>query len=301
MKSITHMSVFLLALFSMLGEAHALPSKNLQAKFIPPSTGEVSFDGILAIRDPMGGCSASLVRYEDSRKGDRALALTNGHCVEKGFIKPGTYLLNESSRRSFKILDPRDGKTDIGSLKAEKIIYATMTKSDIALYRLTSTYAEIESKYGVHPLTLSSELTEAGLKIEIPSGYWRRGYACEVEAIIPMLKEDKWTWKMSLRYSRPGCETIGGTSGSPIVEAGTDIVVGINNTGNESGKKCTLNNPCEVDRDGNITYEEGVSYGQQTYWIYTCLDGGLNFDLAMDDCRLPGGKRDSSNSLRVRQ
>ncbi len=35
---------------------------------------------------------------------------------------------------------------------------------------------------------------------------------------------------------------------------------------------CTLNNPCEVDADGNTTATKGQSYGQETYWFTTCLD-----------------------------
>jgi V8-like Glu-specific endopeptidase len=300
MKSVSKLSFVLLAVFAFSGQAQALPRVG-QASFIPESTAEkVSFEGILAIRDPMGGCSASLVRYDISRPEDQALALTNGHCTEGGFIDPGTFLLNEPSDRTFKIVDPIDAKKDIGSLKAEKIIYGTMTKTDISLYRLTSTYAEIEQKYGIRPLVLATEAPADGTPIEIPSGYWRRAYACEIETTVPTLREEDWTWKSSLRYSRPGCETIGGTSGSPIVAAGSNVVIGINNTGNESGEKCTMNNPCEVDRDGKIFYEKGFSYGQQIHWIYSCLDNNLNFDLKAPDCVLPGGTKDKTQSIRVR-
>ena len=118
-----------------------------------------------------------------------------------------------------------------------------------------------------------------------------------ISVVIPTLNEGAWSWKTSLRYSRPGCETIGGTSGSPIVEAGTQTVVAINNTGNEDGQKCTENNPCEVDRDGKVTYERGLSYGQQTFWIYSCLDKNLNFDLKTPTCRLPGGAMASTESV----
>ncbi|MBC7464820.1 MAG: serine protease, partial [Bdellovibrio sp.] len=81
-------------------------------------------------------------------------------------------------------------------------------------------------------------------------------------------------------------ETIGGTSGSPITKAGTKIVIGINNTGNEDGQKCTMNNPCEIDLQGNITFTKGVSYGQQTYQIYSCLNTARELDLTVQGCLL---------------
>lgn len=294
MKSILRLSLLLAAAVSMTGQAFAFPRIG-EAKFIPESTATVDFDGILAIRELTGGCSASLVRYETSKADDKALVLTNGHCYEGGFLKAGQYLVDKKSSRKFKVLEPKGGRSDIGSIRAERILYATMTKTDITLYRVKSTYAEIESKFGVHPLTLATSSPDAGIAIEIASGYWERGYACNLESIVPTLKEGDWTWRTSLRYSRPGCETIGGTSGSPVVQTGTRIQVGINNTGNEDGQKCTENNPCEIDRDGNVVYEKGVSYGQQIYWIYSCLDKDLNFDLGQENCALPGGKLAASN------
>ena len=90
----------------------------------------------------------------------------------------------------------------------------------------------------------------------------------------------------SVRYSRPGCETIGGTSGSPVVLAGTRTVVAVNNTGNDDGDRCTMNNPCEIDEHGQVTAEQGYSYAQQTSWIYTCLDSTGNLNLNQAGCKL---------------
>ena len=119
------------------------------------------------------------------------------------------------------------------------------------------------------------------------SGYWQRGYRCLIDGFVNALKEDKYTWKDSIRYSNPGCEVIGGTSGSPIVLPGTRTVVGINNTGNESGERCTINNPCEIDAAGGVTYKKGLSYGEETYLLYSCIDANRNVDLAMEGCQLP--------------
>jgi V8-like Glu-specific endopeptidase len=254
----------------------------------------VNFEGIVALSN----CSGALVRYESSIDDDQAMVLTNGHCNEGGFIDPGAFVLNSPSHRSFAVLEPSSGRS-LGNVQAEKILYATMTKTDITLYRVKQTYREIAAKFHVRPLTLSSRIMPRGEKIEIVSGYWKKGYACAIDYLVDTLKEDQWTWRNSIRYTRPGCETIHGTSGSPIIVAGSDQVVGINNTGNDDGEKCTMDNPCDVSRDGTVTVEKGVSYGQQIALIYSCLDSQLRLDLKTPTCALPGGAM-AGSAIRVR-
>jgi hypothetical protein len=101
------------------------------------------------------------------------------------------------------------------------------------------------------------------------------------------LKEAGWTSHDSIRYTQPGCATIGGTSGSPIIDAETREVVGVNNTGNENGRKCTMDNPCEVDEAGNVSVVYKAAYGQETFWIYSCLDAAQHLDLSVAGCLLP--------------
>ncbi|NRA44819.1 MAG: trypsin-like peptidase domain-containing protein [Oligoflexales bacterium] len=244
-------------------------------------TKNYDFNGIVELSN----CSGSLIRYEQSDLDDKAVILTNGHCVD--LIKPNIAYYKRESRRRFTLLNSR-GRT-AGRVYASMLEYATMTQTDIALYTLQKTYRQIEDQYSVEALTLSSERPATGDEIEIISGYWHRGYSCSIEEQVYRLKEDKWTFHDSLRYSRPGCKTIGGTSGSPVILTGTKTVVAINNTGNESGRECTLNNPCEVDEDGNVFYQKGYSYAQQTNMIYTCLDDELHIDLELDGCKLPKG------------
>jgi hypothetical protein len=93
--------------------------------------------------------------------------------------------------------------------------------------------------------------------------------------------------QQSIKYTEPGCLVIGGTSGSPIIETGTRTVIGVNNTGNEDGLSCRMNNPCEVDKQGNISYQKGWSYGQQTYWVYSCRNSTTGeLDLNLPGCKL---------------
>jgi hypothetical protein len=119
----------------------------------------------------------------------------------------------------------------------------------------------------------------------IPSGFWKRIWTCQVNGFPSTLRESVWTFHDSIRYST-GCTLIHGTSGSPIVDSATGRVIGINNTGNDDGAVCTLNNPCEVDPNGNATVHKGQSYGQETYWFTTCLGAANVLDLTKSGCLL---------------
>ncbi|TDC55815.1 serine protease [Actinomadura sp. KC345] len=242
--------------------------------------GEVDFTGIVALSN----CSGSLVRGPRSRDTDPALVLTNGHCLETGMPGAGEVIVDQESTRAFTLLE-RSGKKELGSLRATRIEYATMTDTDAAVYRLGTTYAAIEKRYGVPALRLSTARPHDGTEIRVVSGYWKTIYGCKIDGTVHRLREADWTWKDSIRYT-PECRTVGGTSGSPIVDARTRRVVGVNNTANEDGERCTLNNPCEVGRDGGITVRRGIAYGQQTHLLARCL--GKGGDVVLDrGCALP--------------
>ena len=239
------------------------------------------FTGIAALSN----CSASLVRYAESVSTDKALVLTNGHCYEGGFLQPGQVLVNKASTRSITLLKPDSSRA--GTVRADKILFGTMTKTDMIVYQVNETYASIKTRLNVTPLTLAKQGPADGAGMAVVSGYWKRIYTCSVQATIPQLREGDWTWQNSIKYQQPGCETIGGTSGSPVVSTSTGEVIGVNNTGNEDGQQCTINNPCEVDADGNVTVDQGAAYGQQTWWLYTCLTANRTIDLNKTGCELP--------------
>ncbi len=239
---------------------------------------DYDFQGIVALSN----CSGSLVRFDDSLDTDKAMVLSNGHCT--GMIDPGKVVLNQSNTRSFDVLGAKANK--LGTVRAQKLLYATMTKTDMSLYQLRETYADIRSKFNIEALTLSREAPELGTEIEVISGYWKRGYSCAVEAVAPVLKEGKWSFEDSIRYTST-CDVIGGTSGSPVLATGTRTVVAVNNTGNTSGRKCEVNNPCEVNEDGTIVYQKGYSYAQQTVWIYSCRNEQGVIDVQVPGCLLP--------------
>ncbi|MBY8885119.1 serine protease [Streptomyces sp. PTM05] len=238
------------------------------------------FSGIVALDD----CSGSLIRVPASSVNDPALVLTNGHCLETGMPTAGQVIVNQASSRTFTLLKSNAAKA--GTLRATKVDYATMTDTDITIYQLNATYAQIEQRYGVKPLTLSPDHPAAGTSIAVVSGYWKTVYACGIDGFAYQLHEADWVWKDSVRYTS-ACHTIGGTSGSPVEDVATGQVVAVNNTLNEDGQRCSLDNPCEVDQNGQVTVHEGIGYAEETYGIVPCVAQGNTIDLSLPGCTLP--------------
>ncbi|WEV25710.1 serine protease [Streptomyces sp. 71268] len=245
-----------------------------------PRPKAVTFEGTVALSN----CSGAVVRLPGSADRDPALVMSNGHCLGGGFPAPGEVVVDRPSSRTFTLLDARAG--DAGTVRATKVAYATMTDTDVSLYEVDATYAEIKQRFGVKPLALAAERPKAGTAISVVSGYWKKQYTCSIDGFVHELREGRWSWKDSVRYT-PACQTIGGTSGSPVVDTATGAVVAVNNTGNESGGRCTDNNPCEVDESGQVTVRKGINYAQQSYQITRCVADGNQVDLSLPGCTLP--------------
>lgn len=259
---------------------NALEQKNLKSFHSLDARG-YDFEGIVKLSN----CSGSLVAFNGQPLSSKAIVMTNGHCISVpgGFLKPGEVWSNRSVNRGMKVYDKN---MKLHTIKATKVLYATMTNTDVAFYELNESFNEIYARTEVRPFLLDSVRPLAGISIDIISGYWDRGYSCEIDGFVFAMREDAWTFRDSIRYTE-GCDTIGGTSGSPIIARGERRVVAINNTSNESGRRCTMNNPCEVNEQGEITVRKGVRYGQQTYNTYTCLTPDFQIELGRTGCELP--------------
>jgi hypothetical protein len=239
-----------------------------------------SFDGIAVLDN----CSASVVRWPSSRPRDRALVLTNGHChADMGAREVA---VDRASRRAVTLLD--GDASDRVRLHTRRLVYATMFRTDVALYALRVSYRALRIRYGVSPLTVAAEPARDASRLAVVSGYWRQTYRCDLHGFVHRVHEDRFDWWASLRYSDDGCHIIDGTSGSPVVHPGGRRVLGVNNTYNEDGRRCTLNNPCEENRAGRISVHPGRGYAQQTWWLTTCLRPDRTLDLDKPGCRLPG-------------
>lgn len=238
-----------------------------------------SFEAIVALSN----CSGAVVKFEGQSDDAMALVMTNDHCIFDQ--ADGEFQYNKKYERSVNIFN-KDKLIIDGQFYSTRIVYATQTDTDLALLEINTTYSELSEFYDVEPLTLDPIGAVPGDSISVISGFWRKEYNCEIIDIVYKLQESTWFWSESYGYD---CDTIGGTSGSPIVLTDTRVVIGINNTSNEKGKRCTLNNPCEIDPEGNVSVVKGKAYGQQTKYLYTCLNESVEFDLETPGCKMLGG------------
>ncbi len=245
---------------------------------------DYNFEGIVAL----SGCSGSIVKFEGMDDDQLAYVLTNGHCLMGRKLEANEVRQKTKAKMSIRLFSERG--VFVGETFSSELVYATMTDTDIALYRMDLTYKQIFDDYGVTPFNVDKNRPYVSEAIEIVSGYWRRGYACYIDEFIPKIKEDVWTFKDAFRYSSEGCNTISGTSGSPVIREGTRTIIGINSTGTDGGITCGMNNPCEIHEDQAPVSVPNASYAYQTYTIYSCLDNNFEIDLSLRGCDLPKGK-----------
>ncbi|MGV9313816.1 alpha/beta fold hydrolase [Streptomyces sp. NPDC003691] len=178
--------------------------------------------GNLAGTVKLDNCSASLVRPRTARDEDKALLLTNGHCHPERRPNPGEVISGAGAPIGGSVLSPAG--RELGPVTG-KTVYATMTGTDVLLAELDSTYAEIRQKYKVEAFPLATSGPVAGQNIKVASSYLDSVWSCRAEAVIPTLKEGDYTSADAIRYAKE-CDTKPGSSGSPVVDAGTGELVG---------------------------------------------------------------------------
>jgi V8-like Glu-specific endopeptidase len=252
----------------ILDEHEAAKIESLLADPVPD---EYSFNGIAAL----SGCSGSLVRFEGQSLDAKALVLTNGHCIR--FMEATEVVFGEATNRSVRFFN--DAHVKSPPYTATEIVYATMSETDMALLKLDATYQQIKDEADVDALVLARERGTIGEDIVVVSGFWEYVASCSLDGFVFSLHEAGWIFVDSLRYTQE-CKVFGGTSGSPVISVATGQVIGVNNTGNEGGEACSMNNPCEVTEDGTVTTIFDRGYGQQVYELYSCIDPSFEVDLS---------------------
>src|SRR6478736_8224012 len=173
-----------------------------------PAVGEGRFAGTARLP----GCSGAVVRWPAALDTDRAVVLTNGHCVRQPFLGAREVLVGE---KRWTRVDLLDGEERVGlEARAVRLQYASMYRTDIALLTLRETYADLAVR-GVTPLSLATAGPSRGDRIRIPSGYWTEQRACTTTGTAYRLHEREWDWWSSIRLpARDGCAIRGGYSGS---------------------------------------------------------------------------------------
>ncbi|WIX97865.1 serine protease [Amycolatopsis mongoliensis] len=233
----------------------------------------------------LNGCVGSVVRTPASHPQDPALLLTNGHCVQDERPAQGAALVDRPADFAAPIADHQG--YPLATPRANRLLYATMTGTDIALYRLDKTYAQLRS---VKVFRLTSSPVRAGDALTM--AYTSTRLHCTAEAVVPHLREGGYQQDDAIRYATsPDCAPWHGTSGSALLAGDGVTVVGIHNTHNDTGEQCTVDNPCEVGTDGSVTSVKGRGYGQQVAGIAACVVQGSKLDLSRPGCALTASPR----------
>jgi hypothetical protein len=243
------------------------------------------------------GCSAALFKMEGMSLDQKALILTAGHCVNHGSMKdpeptglvfPGPgQVLRDMPDVGQVAISGADGK--LVRYRFSRIVLATMTGMDAAILELDQTYRAILDKQAdaeIYELSPITAWTSAPMRIE--STYWRRDFSCEVDKIVPTVKEDPWTWTDVVRFHlSPRCRLFGGVSGSPVLDQNHRIVA-VANTASDPGAACSFVTPCEIGDDGQpFVAPNGQSYATSTARFYDCYSADRQaFDFDLPSCRL---------------
>ncbi|MHA7135163.1 trypsin-like serine protease [Oerskovia turbata] len=229
-------------------------------------------------------CESSIVRTADSEDDDPAMLLTNGHClsgVDRSFGIPGVgaTLVDQPADASVTFTDAQG--YGLTTAEIDRLLLATMTGTDVALFRLDESFEDLESE-GVTVLTLTETGPQVGDTVRLMT---RNPLTCAVEAVVPTLREGGYEQHGALRMAAsPDCETYPGHSGAALVAADGVTVVGVNATNNRDGLMCEADNPCEVGPDGTTTVVTNQPYGQQVVGLNACVAEESEIDLDAPGC-----------------
>jgi hypothetical protein len=225
-------------------------------------------------------CSGSIVNI-GRKDSDYAVVLTNGHCMRERILPPDSYVKDEKYVRSD--IAVFNNKNKLIPIQPRSILYGTMEGGDIGLIEVSITYKRLKD-LGIKVFELSKENSKPGEELFAASGFWKASQICTFDHNVYQILEGNYKWANAMAMSE-SCKIKGGWSGSPLVSKTSDQIVGVLNTVNESGERCTLNNPCEKDRRGNIIAIKDRAYGISTAVIWTCLANG-KVDLNKTGCKL---------------
>lgn len=246
----------------------------------------------------MGNCSGAVIRGARTQPQDHVLVLTNGHCVN---ARPNAAeSIGPIQEMHNVIVLSQDGNAAVRA-KSTDLVYATMTGTDLAVYRLDINYADLAGR-GIRVFEIADNTPRIGQKFQLLSGIWQKGVSCTIDAIVPVLREGGYVQRRALRYKKNAeCDPGAGTSGSPLV--GNDgAIFAIHNTStfdihdydrlppqarSDEPEICAEGNACEVRPSGATETIAGMRYGQQLLGLGECLDSGSQLNFEQPGCLLP--------------
>lgn len=259
------------------------------------------FTGIASI-DLDSRCTAWLI--ETGVDEAPAYVVTNGHCATARNIGPNdvAVAIDASGEATFGLFADHPGGSV--ELPVASIAYSTMKDRDISLVELATTLGDARA-LGLVPMVVAGTPPSAGdevVNVGIPvqgasSDDWvlRRG-TCVLGEPVDVVE---FTWHWSGLWPNDCPDIRGGSSGSPVLDVGGEVVAMINTTtlgAPAEGGDCYLGKPCE-QTPGTIAVVPDRSYAVGLGGLARCFTAGV-FDLLADGCPLDQGHEPSVHTTR---
>lgn len=245
----------------------------------------------------VNGCSGALFKMDGRKDSQKALVITNGHCVRLKALRqdatdyPGACetifdIRGEAVTNSTTVL--LHGAKGSFEGRAERLIFATMNGTDISIFELRESYATLAQRYGMSSLRLDPRPLADGDRVSVHAPVFNRTQSCTINGRVD-LAEGPYRTHNALRLSSE-CAIYNGFSGAPIIREDGHTFAGLANTHHDAeaqGPLCGFGKTCEVNRTtGELRAPaHDQSYGVAIDPLYTCFDGDAGeFDFRKDGC-----------------
>ncbi|MFP5459450.1 MAG: hypothetical protein ACLGG7_12010 [Bacteriovoracia bacterium] len=230
------MRTLLLTLILISTQALALPALEGIAKF--------------------SNCSGALVIFEGMPTTARALIVTNAKCLTGRLPRPNAVLSNRLTLRSVSLFDA-SGKAH--AFTARRLLYATLTQTDLALYELAESYNDVQFKTSVRPFFVSVAPPVVGQDLEFISAFGPKRWSCQVQGFVRELRDERWRFSDVIRLTED-CAVEDSPRGMPAVDLPTRTLFAL------QGPR---------------------GFAQQVAALGSCFNEKFEMDLELNGCELP--------------
>jgi uncharacterized protein (TIGR03437 family) len=247
-----------------------------------------------------GTCTGFLLRATNAPTASTpAYVVTNGHCVDRSSANAIVAGAAFSGRVVFRFFHDTIERQLAAAIR--RTAYSTMKAVDVAVLELNSTYTELLDA-AVRPLAVSSTPASGGDDVitvgapvsNIPAEEsFLRLARCTLDPPVDLIE---WIWRFWRALPNRCSDIHGGSSGSPMIAAGSGQVVALINTSTVGAPRdsgafpCSLNQPCEV-ASGGFRYRQNTNYAVPIHGLAACFDAQGVFDLTRSGCPLDPGRQ----------
>jgi len=241
-----------------------------------------------------GDCSGTLFKMPGMNVHQKALILTNGHCI--GFGKaceghcPDSGELFIDHQVNGNVIVHKDNTEINEHVGYKKVLFATMTGVDIAIIELDVNYLSLQKK-GYKIYSLARELPTLNMMLQFKSYNRNILSKCVVDKAVSFLKEDIWIWNNSYRMKADSqCQFIHGQSGTAGIASNNEFIYALAQTGYlGDNEPCSWDSPCELNPlTGNINMaEKGQGYAVPVALLYECYNkNSKKFNFNLSSCHI---------------